>query len=52
MTVLAVSMGVANPIPTLTPVGTKNGRIDPDHFPEESMSGPPELPGLMDASSG
>ena len=47
----AVSIGTAKPMPTLPPP-TAAGRItvDPDDPPAASISGPPELPGLIAAS--
>ena len=41
---------MAKPIPTLAPVGLKIAVVMPISLPEESINGPPELPGLMEAS--
>ena len=50
MTLFATSTGIAKPIPTLAPVGLKMAVLMPIIFPEESIKGPPEFPGLMEAS--
>src|SRR5512146_84116 len=43
-------MGIANPIPTEPPVLEKMLLLTPTTSPTAFTSGPPELPGLMEAS--
>ncbi len=47
---LAVSTGMANPIPILPPLSEKMKVLIPITSPRILISGPPELPGLMAAS--
>ncbi len=49
-TFLMTSTGMANPIPALAPLGLKIAVFIPMRRPRESRSGPPELPGLIEAS--
>ena len=46
----AVATGTAKPMPTEVPVGEKIMVLMPIMRPPASSSGPPELPGLMEAS--
>jgi hypothetical protein len=47
---LTVSIGMAKPMPVLVPVGEKIAVLTPITRPAESSRGPPELPGLIEAS--
>ena len=42
--------GMANPMPTEPPLCEKIAELIPIRAPRASISGPPELPGLIDAS--
>src|SRR5438552_2941307 len=44
------AIGAANPMPTLPPAGLTMAALMPTTRPSWSTSGPPELPGLIDAS--
>src|SRR5438093_4695851 len=44
------AIGTANPMPTLPPAGLTMAALMPTTRPSWSTSGPPELPGLIDAS--
>ena len=46
----ARSIGMANPSPSLPPLREKIELLTPMTRPKAFTSGPPELPGLMDAS--
>ena len=47
---LAISVGTANPIPTLPPERLMMAELMPISSPFMLTSAPPELPGLIDAS--
>src|SRR6059058_389019 len=46
----ASAIGTANPMPTFPPAGLTMAALIPTTRPSWSTSGPPELPGLIDAS--
>ena len=47
---LTVSTGMANPIPADAPLGLYIAVLTPTSLPFASSQGPPEFPGLIDAS--
>ena len=49
-TVLAWLIGIAKPMPTDPPLWLKIAALMPMAWPRALMSGPPLLPGLIDAS--
>ena len=50
MTRFAVFTGTANPTPTEPPAGERICELIPIILPNLSSSGPPEFPGLIEAS--
>ena len=48
---LTVSLGMAKPMPTEAPVGETITELTPITWPSMLNTGPPELPGLIGASS-
>ena len=47
---MAMLIGMAKPMPTDPPVWEKMALLMPISAPRTSTSGPPELPGLIEAS--
>lgn len=50
MAARAMLLGTAKPMPTFAPVGPMMAVLMPTTSPARLTSGPPEFPGLMDAS--
>ena len=50
MTAFAMLLGMAKPIPIFPPPGARIAVLIPTSSPRRLTRGPPELPGLMEAS--